>query len=237
VNRRGERGTAILEMALALPVFLLFTIGLFDFGRAIFIRNALSNAARDAARFASVDPTNATCVKSVAGFHDSLANLTSADVSYTAPGSPTINQAVTVTVRTTYQPVTPLIADLIGAQSLTLTADATMRVRNVPSSPLACPPPATPSPTPTTAPVLPTNTPSVPTSTPSVPTYTPSVPTATAPASTATPVPSTATPVPPTATAPAPTATPVPPTKTATPVPPTATPTPCTLAPGQCKKQ
>ena len=141
MSGRRERGQAIVELALALPAFLVLTIGLFDFGRAIYVHNALGNAARDAARFASVDPANTACVKAVAGFRDSLANLTPADVSYTAPGTPAVNQPLTVTVQTIYRPIAPLVAEVIGADHLTLTASATVRVRNVPSAPLDCPPP------------------------------------------------------------------------------------------------
>jgi hypothetical protein len=261
MNVRGERGTAIVEMALALPVFLLLTVGVFDLGRAVYVRNALSNAARDAARFASVDPANEDCVKSVAGFHDSLVGLTLADVSYTPPASPTMNQPVTVTVQTTYQPITPLVRLLIGTDNLTLTANTTMYVRNVPSGALACPPPPTPVPTPTTAPppatIAPTpggETPTVaPTATDPTETPTSVPPTATTVPPTATTAPPTPTTAPPTPTTVPPTATSVPPTPTVpptatigltatsvpptvTPVVPTATPTPCTLPPGQCKK-
>jgi Flp pilus assembly protein TadG len=228
VRRGGERGQAIVELALALPVFLALTVGLVDLGRAVYVRNALGNAARDAARFASVDPANAACVKAVAGFRDSLAELSPADVAYAAPAAPAINQPVSVTVRTTYRPLTPLVAELLGQESLRLSASTTVRVRNVPSAPLACPPPAEPSPTPTGVPAAPSATPSPAGGTPTA------VPTAAAVPPTPTAAPPTGTPVPPTATPRPPTATPVPPT--ATPVPPTATPTPCTLAPGQCKK-
>jgi len=212
-----------VELALALPVFVLLTVGLLDLGRAVYVRTALGNAARDAARFASVDPANAACVKAVAGYRDSLAALSAADVVYAAPASPAVNQAVSVRVQTTYRPLTPLVAELVGQESLRLSATTTARVRNVPSAPLACPPPPAPSPTPTGVPAAPSATPSPAGGTPTA------VPTAAPPSATALPPAATATPVPPTATA-----TRVP--STATPVPPTATPTPCTLSAGQCKK-
>jgi Flp pilus assembly protein TadG len=222
-----------VELALALPVFLVLTVGVLDLGRAVYVRNALGNAARDAARFASVDPANAACVKAVAGYRDSLAALSAADVTYAAPAAPAVNQAVSVRVQTTYRPLTPLVAELVGQESLRLSASTTVRVRNVPSAPLACPPPPEPSPTPTGVPAGPSATPSPAGGTPTaVPTAAP--PSATAVPPTGTPAAPTYTAVPPTATPRPPTATPVPPT--ATPVPPTATPTPCTLSPGQCKK-
>ena len=52
-----SRGQALVELALALPVLLLIFMGLFDFGRAVFAYNSLSNAAREGARVAIVDQT------------------------------------------------------------------------------------------------------------------------------------------------------------------------------------
>jgi hypothetical protein len=229
----------MVELALVLPTFLLFLVGTFDFGMAVYSRNALANAARDGARFASVDPNNTACIASVAAYRSSLARLTASDVDVDFD-SARLGEPVTVSVESQYEPITPLIEGLIGASSLTLRSSATMRIRNVPAAPLDCTPP-TPVPATATAtpPALPTATPPAvsptapaATATPNPATATPVPPTATAVPATATPVPATATPVPPTATPVPPTATPVPPT--ATPVPPTAT--PCVGPPGQCKK-
>lgn len=135
-------GTAIVEAALALPVFLLLVLGMLDFGRAIYLQNALGSAARDAARFASVDPANATCVRAVAAYRDSIADLQAADVTYSPPSPLAVGTPLTVAVRTVYRPITPLVADAIGRESLTLRAQATVRVRNVASTSLPCPPPS-----------------------------------------------------------------------------------------------
>ena len=48
---RNERGTAMVEMAIVLPIIILFFLGMIDFGRAIFLYNNLTNAAREGARF------------------------------------------------------------------------------------------------------------------------------------------------------------------------------------------
>lgn len=52
---RRDRGQGLVEFALILPVLLLVLMGLFDFGRAIFAFNAISNAAREGARVAIID--------------------------------------------------------------------------------------------------------------------------------------------------------------------------------------
>lgn len=54
-RHRGERGQAIVETALVLPILMLILLGLFDFGRAVYAFNTISNAARDGARIAIVD--------------------------------------------------------------------------------------------------------------------------------------------------------------------------------------
>ena len=139
IARRGERGVAIVELAMVLPLLFLLVMGTFDLGRAVYIRNALANAARDGARFATVDPRNTNCIQSVAARNSSLAGLSTASVSISTPGSVAIGQPVTVSVQSTYQPVTALIAGAIGVNSVTLQSSATMQIRNVPSSSLACP--------------------------------------------------------------------------------------------------
>jgi len=48
----GERGTAILETALTLPLLLLVSVGIFEFGRAYQTWQVLTNAAREGARLA-----------------------------------------------------------------------------------------------------------------------------------------------------------------------------------------
>jgi Flp pilus assembly protein TadG len=47
-----ERGTAILETAMTLPLLLLVTVGIFEFGRAFQTWQVLTNAAREGARVA-----------------------------------------------------------------------------------------------------------------------------------------------------------------------------------------
>jgi Flp pilus assembly protein TadG len=47
-----ERGTAILETAMTLPLLLLVTVGIFEFGRAYQTWQVLTNAAREGARVA-----------------------------------------------------------------------------------------------------------------------------------------------------------------------------------------
>ncbi|MGR0158900.1 TadE/TadG family type IV pilus assembly protein [Paenarthrobacter nitroguajacolicus] len=49
-----ERGAVAVEFALVLPIFLLLVLGIFEFGRAFNIQISLSEAAREAARYAAI---------------------------------------------------------------------------------------------------------------------------------------------------------------------------------------
>jgi Flp pilus assembly protein TadG len=48
--RRNERGTALLETAVTIPIILLISVGIFEFGRAYQTWQVLTNAAREGAR-------------------------------------------------------------------------------------------------------------------------------------------------------------------------------------------
>jgi Flp pilus assembly protein TadG len=52
--RRGDSGEALLEIALVLPILLLLSLGMLDFGRAFHAKNIVDQAAREAARVAAV---------------------------------------------------------------------------------------------------------------------------------------------------------------------------------------
>ena len=51
-RKNGERGAALLEVALTLPLLLLVATGIFEFGRAYQTWQILTNAAREGARLA-----------------------------------------------------------------------------------------------------------------------------------------------------------------------------------------
>jgi Flp pilus assembly protein TadG len=51
-------GSQLLEFAVALPLLVVFVVGIFDFGGAFNLKQMLNNIAREGARFASSLPTN-----------------------------------------------------------------------------------------------------------------------------------------------------------------------------------
>jgi len=57
-RRNSERGAALLEAAITIPMLLLIAVGIFEFGRAWQTWQVLTNAAREGARLAVLpDPT------------------------------------------------------------------------------------------------------------------------------------------------------------------------------------
>lgn len=54
-GRTQSRGQTLVEFALILPIFLLMVFGLVDMGRYVYLNSTLSQAAREAARQASVE--------------------------------------------------------------------------------------------------------------------------------------------------------------------------------------
>src|SRR5687767_5791861 len=54
---KSERGAALLETAITLPLVLLVSVGIFEFARAYQTSQILTNAAREAARVAILPAT------------------------------------------------------------------------------------------------------------------------------------------------------------------------------------
>jgi len=61
-SRRRTQGQAITEFALALPFLLLVVFGLLEVGRAVFMYAAVTNASREAVRYATAYGVNETNV-------------------------------------------------------------------------------------------------------------------------------------------------------------------------------
>ena len=89
----GESGQALLETALTLPLLLLVSVGIFEFGRAYQTVQVVTNAAREGARLA-VMPGQAT------GAVDTRvrAYMTSGQLPNAATATVTVDPATTVDI-------------------------------------------------------------------------------------------------------------------------------------------
>jgi Flp pilus assembly protein TadG len=138
--RRNERGAALLEMALTLPLMLLVSIGIVEFGRAYQTWQVLTNAAREGARIAVLPGTSDASVTTRVLTYLSdgqVTNSATATVNITrdnpiAIGTGTVTASrVTVNYPFTFIVLQP-IARLVSPQStvgapLTMTVSALMR--------------------------------------------------------------------------------------------------------------
>jgi hypothetical protein len=60
-RRHAPRGQAMVELALIFPVFVMLLTGIIILGIGVFYQQQLSNAAREAARYASIHSATAQC--------------------------------------------------------------------------------------------------------------------------------------------------------------------------------
>ena len=60
---RRQNGAVTVEMALILPVFLLLAAGILDFGHAWYMKQVVTNASREGARYGITFKTNASGVR------------------------------------------------------------------------------------------------------------------------------------------------------------------------------
>ena len=67
--RNDQRGAALIETAITIPIILLIAVGIFEFGRAYQTWQVLTNAAREGARVAILaDKTDADVTSAVRGY-------------------------------------------------------------------------------------------------------------------------------------------------------------------------
>jgi Flp pilus assembly protein TadG len=139
-GKKRERGAAMIEMAITMPLLLLLSIGVFEFGRAFQYWQVLTNATREGARVASLPGTSDAAVTSrVQNYLDAgqLQFAYSADVVVDRDGEISIGtdtaSASTVTVNYPFefivlQPVARLVvSDTDVGAPITMTVSATMR--------------------------------------------------------------------------------------------------------------
>ena len=105
---RARRGAALVEFALVAPVFLLLLVGSVEFGRAIMVQEALTNASREGARVGILDGATSSDVSSAVNTYlagMSISGATTA-VTPTDPGLSPVGTQVTVSVSIPYSTVT-----------------------------------------------------------------------------------------------------------------------------------
>src|SRR5690349_3422278 len=134
---QSERGAALVEFALVVPLLMMMMCATIDFGLAVYTLNNLTAAVREGGRFAAVQDQNSwtsgTAVSTtttrvwnyIKGMNNGLTPAQNqALISVTAPDGNGI-----ITVKITgypYKPVTPL-STLLGLQTIYLNRTAIFR--------------------------------------------------------------------------------------------------------------
>jgi Flp pilus assembly protein TadG len=76
---RNQRGAALLEAAITIPIILLISVGIFEFGRAYQTWQVLTNAAREGARIAIINGNTDDNVRDTVRNYMSGGRLTGVD--------------------------------------------------------------------------------------------------------------------------------------------------------------
>jgi Flp pilus assembly protein TadG len=139
--RRRERGSTLVEFAIGATVFLTVMFAVIEFGRALWVHNALSDAARRGARYAVVHPsTDSEAVKNVVVYGDPAGgstplvdNLTTLNVNVSYPGFGLNSGTATVSISNySFQFVVPIVSMSIQmpSYSSTLTGESAGLIPN-----------------------------------------------------------------------------------------------------------
>jgi len=134
-NKKREQGASLLEFAIAATVFLTVLFAVVEFGRALWVHNALADAARRGARYAVVHTAaDSAAVKNVVVYGDPAGgstplvdNLTTSNVNVTYSGFGLSGGTATVSISNyQFQFVVPLVSTSISmpSYSTTLTAES-----------------------------------------------------------------------------------------------------------------
>ena len=109
MQRQRERGQALVELALVLPILLLVLMGIVDFGRVFHGHLAVTSASRQAAREASLGRTDAEIMTAA---RNAASPLAPEQIVVTVTPAFSARQAGTsieVTVTYSLEIITPLI--------------------------------------------------------------------------------------------------------------------------------
>jgi Flp pilus assembly protein TadG len=131
---RNERGAALLETAITLPLILLVSVAIFEFGRAYQVQQVLTNAAREGARIAVLPNYTDAQITTVVRTYMTDGGLTPVDPTITHDTAVGTATASRVTINYPFNfmvlnPVARLVApaSTLGSGVLTMQASALMR--------------------------------------------------------------------------------------------------------------
>ena len=135
-----ERGTAVVEMALVLPLLLVLVVGIVDFGKAFNYWNDTNHLAAEAARFAAVNrsPDGGDLKTYIKGRADTAELRTGVQVCISFPtGLAKVGEPVRVTVTDDYEWLEGT-TNLLGLGTTTISGSAEYRLEVAPTYAAGC---------------------------------------------------------------------------------------------------
>ena len=133
---KNERGAALLEAAVTIPLMLLLSVAIFEFGRAYQTWQVLTNAAREGARVAIINGTTDAEVRSAVNNYMSVGKLSTVSdgdiaVDRAAPLGTNTGSQITVNYPFNFMVLGPVMKLVNPSSSaggpLTMSAVAVMR--------------------------------------------------------------------------------------------------------------
>ena len=109
--RRSQRGATAVEFALVAPIFLIMVIGVFELGRAMWIRASMQYAVEETTRYAIVNTsatTSALATYAASAYSSSGINISGATFSATQATTSGITY-VTITGSYDFSVIVPLV--------------------------------------------------------------------------------------------------------------------------------
>ena len=134
--RTNERGAALLETAITIPVILLIAVGIFEFGRAYQTWQVLTNAAREGARIAILAEKTDADIRATVKTYLESGGLQSAaaavvNVNRTVPMGPNTASQITINYPFSFIVLNPVVRlvkkDSDTGKPLTMQSVALMR--------------------------------------------------------------------------------------------------------------
>lgn len=124
---KNNRGQAIVELAILLPVLLLILMSIFEFGRVFNAYMIISHASREGARVGSVGGTDTQIELAISNATPTLdaSNMTIFIVD--SGGSRNRGDSITVSINYDVDLITPLIGNIVG-NTIELGVSTVMRI-------------------------------------------------------------------------------------------------------------
>lgn len=121
---KKEKGQAMLEFALILPILLILVCGIIDFGWLFYNQSELNNCAREGARYAIVNTGKDEAIA------NKVNNIAAASIKPITIEITYLGDDVKITLSSKVKVLTPLTGIFVSNQQVNLTAKVIMKVES-----------------------------------------------------------------------------------------------------------